>query len=325
MEDIKVSIICNTYNQESYIGDALESFLMQKTNFPFEILVHDDASTDHTADVIREYEKKYPDIIKPIYQTENQYSQRKKITLTIQYARSVGKYIAMCEGDDYWTDENKLQKQFDFMEANPDCILCTHAADTVNAETKVVLGRKTLSANKTFFDMKDAINGFGRACATNSFFFRREIYEDVPHFFMIAPCGDYVLPIMGALKGTLAYLPDNMSAYRVCAKNSLTESWKKDTDRLLRYDQRYDGMLDEINKHTDYAYNDLIEAEKTRIWFNYFVRVKDKKSLRQERYRQYLKNLSFKKKISTVCQVYFPWVVKFYMKVKNIVFSAYKR
>lgn len=115
-----VSIGCITYNHEKYIRDAIKGFLMQKTTFPFEILIHDDASTDGTADIIREYEKKYPDKIKPIYQMENQYSKGIPISATYQFPRARGKYIALCEGDDYWTDPYKLQKQVDFLEKNID-------------------------------------------------------------------------------------------------------------------------------------------------------------------------------------------------------------
>ena len=120
MNEPLVSILCLTYNHEPFICECLEGFLMQKTNFPFEILIHDDASTDKTANIIHEYEAKYPDIIKPIYQTENQYSKRVAITANFQLPRAKGKYIALCEGDDYWTDPYKLQKQVDFLEANPE-------------------------------------------------------------------------------------------------------------------------------------------------------------------------------------------------------------
>ena len=97
---------------------------MQKTTFPFEYLIHDDASTDDTADIIREYEIRYPDIIKPIYQTENQYSKKIYIVENIQLPIAQGKYIAICEGDDYWTDPLKLQKQVDFLDTHPDYTLC---------------------------------------------------------------------------------------------------------------------------------------------------------------------------------------------------------
>lgn len=121
-----VSIQCITYNHEKYIKDAIEGFLIQKTNFPVEILIHDDASTDKTAEIIREYELKYPNLFKPIYQVENQYSKKKGLVTSIQNKRSKGKYIAKCEGDDYWTDPLKLQKQVDFLESHPDYTLSCH-------------------------------------------------------------------------------------------------------------------------------------------------------------------------------------------------------
>ena len=109
MEDgIVVSVYCLAYNHEQYIRDALEGFVRQKTNFRYEVLVHDDASTDNTPAIIREYAQKYPDIIKPIFQTENQYSKGVKILPEIIHPKSSGRYIAFCEGDDYWCDENKL-------------------------------------------------------------------------------------------------------------------------------------------------------------------------------------------------------------------------
>ena len=135
--EIAVSIICITYNHEEYIRDALNSFVMQKTDFQFEILIHDDASTDNTAAIIREYEIRYPEIIKPIYQKENQYSKGLALGEPFafidkyQYSRVKGKYIALCEGDDYWTDQYKLQKQFDAMEEHSEVDMCAHAAYVV--------------------------------------------------------------------------------------------------------------------------------------------------------------------------------------------------
>ena len=123
-----VSVCTLAYNHAPYIRECLDGILMQKTDFAFELLIHDDASTDGTADIIREYEAKYPDIIKPIYQTENQYSKGVKISATIQFPKAKGKYIALCEGDDYWTDPLKLQKQVDLMEANEEYSLCFHNA-----------------------------------------------------------------------------------------------------------------------------------------------------------------------------------------------------
>lgn len=130
-----VSISCITYNHEAFIRDAIEAFLMQKTTFPVEILIHDDASTDGTPRIIREYEEKYPNLIFPIYQTENLYSQGTKISINFQYPRARGKYIAYCEGDDYWADPLKLQKQVDFLEANDEYSFCSHNFWVLNQET----------------------------------------------------------------------------------------------------------------------------------------------------------------------------------------------
>ena len=140
-----VAIKCLVYNHEPYLRDCLEGFVMQQTNFPFVAIVHDDASTDNSAAIIREYEEKYPDIIKPIYEAENQYSKRDGSVGRIMNAAvdaTGAKYIAMCEGDDYWTDPLKLQKQVDFMEANPEYGLCYAKAYRYNEELKKYIGVK---------------------------------------------------------------------------------------------------------------------------------------------------------------------------------------
>lgn len=118
-EDIKVSICCLTFNHEKFIQKALDSFLMQEIKFDYEILIHDDASTDRTVEIIKEYQEKYPNIIKPIFQSENQWSKGiTALSATYNFPRAKGSYIAMCEGDDYWTDPFKLQKQVDFLDIN---------------------------------------------------------------------------------------------------------------------------------------------------------------------------------------------------------------
>lgn len=124
-----VSIRCITYNQEKYIAQALDGFLMQETDFPFEIIVHDDASKDGTSKIIQEYEKKFPKIIKPIYETENQYSKKDNSLDRIILPYLSGKYTAYCEGDDYWTNKNKLQLQIDFLEKNPEYGFCCTDVD----------------------------------------------------------------------------------------------------------------------------------------------------------------------------------------------------
>ena len=128
-----VSICCITYNHAPFIRQCLDGFLMQRTNFPLEIIVHDDASTDGTADIIREYQEKYPEIIKPILQKENQYSKGIEVT-SFNSERARGRYIALCEGDDYWCDPEKLQIQFDYMEKHPEISACYHSTGVIKGE-----------------------------------------------------------------------------------------------------------------------------------------------------------------------------------------------
>ena len=129
-----VSILCTAYNHEKYIKQCLDGFIMQKTNFKFEVIVHDDASTDNTANIIREYENKYPDIIKPIYQKENKFSRKISITSNFTLPKAKGKYIAICEGDDFWKDNTKLQKQVDALENNTECKCCVCTVRDVNED-----------------------------------------------------------------------------------------------------------------------------------------------------------------------------------------------
>ena len=130
MEQPIVTVWCLAYNQKDFIRDALEGFVMQKTSFPFEVIVHDDASTDGTTAIVQEYARHYPDIIKPVIETENQWQKGglKHIIKIMNEKYRKGKYIAFCEGDDYWTAPQKLQLQVDFLESHPEYSMCFHSA-----------------------------------------------------------------------------------------------------------------------------------------------------------------------------------------------------
>lgn len=142
--NILVSISCITYNQAPYIKQCLDGLLMQVCDFNFEVLIHDDASTDETQSIIKKYEARYPDIIKPYFQKENQWSKGVRgINAKYNFSRAKGKYIALCDGDDYWTDPLKLQKQVNFMEENENYVACGCYADIIR-QGKLVISEKPL-------------------------------------------------------------------------------------------------------------------------------------------------------------------------------------
>lgn len=216
MKQPLVAIKCPVYNHEPYLRDCLEGFVMQQTNFPFVAIVHDDASKDNSAAIIREYEEKYPDIIKPIYEAENQYSKRDGSVGRIMdeaIDATGAKYVAMCEGDDYWTDPLKLQKQVDFLEANPEYSMCFHKVNTLIQETGEIKNEfvvRDMPGKSTILDLAE-----GNYIHTPSVLFRRS-FLDPERYYKMMPClpGDYVMWMLLADKGVIYKFDDSMAVYR---------------------------------------------------------------------------------------------------------------
>jgi glycosyltransferase involved in cell wall biosynthesis len=206
-----VSVMCLAYNHEKYIEDALNGFLIQETDFPFEVLIHDDASTDRTADIIREFEAAYPNIIKPVYQSENQWSKDKKVIREAQYGRVKGKYLAYCEGDDYWTDRNKLQQQIDTLEKNPQYSMCFHNA-LILWEGKPNKKRIFCLHKNSVYNTVDLIEK-GWFIPTQSIVHRKDYFEHKEWMDYVLG-GDYALQLLLSTKGDIVYLDEIMSVYR---------------------------------------------------------------------------------------------------------------
>ncbi len=208
---VMVTVKCTAYNHERYIRDALDGFVMQQTNFRFEVLVHDDASTDNTAYIIREYAEKYPNIIIPIYEKENQYSKGKGDVPRIMNAAIRGKYVAICEGDDYWTDPLKLQKQVDFLESHPNYSMCFHSVD-IKDEGDVKFSEKPFQHLKhkeyTGWEIMDEWT-----VPTCSTLLRSEIVYKKPNNKNFT-YGDNVLWLTCACLGKIMCLNDKMAVYR---------------------------------------------------------------------------------------------------------------
>lgn len=199
------------YNHEPFLRQCLDGFVMQQTNFPFEAIVHDDASTDGSAAIIREYAEKYPDIIKPIIETENQYSKHDGSIRRIMDAHTRGKYVAYCEGDDYWTDPLKLQKQVDFLESHPDYSMCAHRAQVVYEGVPTIDYEWFSKLNDC--EMPIEIGLFPPVFPTASIVIRADVAKLAPvHKDFHA--GDIIIHASAYARGRVYGMRESMSVYR---------------------------------------------------------------------------------------------------------------
>lgn len=251
-----VTIICTTYNHEEYISDAIESFLKQKIDFPMEIIIHDDASTDRTTNIVKKYEKKYSNIIKAIYQKENQYSKG-KTPANFVYKNIRGRYIASCEGDDYWTDPYKLKKQVYFLETHAEFIAVTHNVRVINEHNEVI-NDETTPPYRLFedhiFTLKDAEKMILPFQTASKLY--RNIWTEVDPIIYEAylDCkanGDNKIALLLTLLGDIYCMSDVMAVHRKV--KSRGDSWSARTFGKNMVLFRYKSIK-ELNKFAKTAF-----------------------------------------------------------------------
>ena len=310
-DEIMVSIICTAFNHEPYIRDCLEGFVNQKTDFKFEVLIHDDASTDKTADIIREYETKYPDIIKPIYQTQNQYSQGVLFLREYVYPKIKGKYIALCEGDDYWCDDNKLQKQVDFLESHPAYSACVHNSYRLDCRSNL---KSSYNSANIDYDIlaEEIIENWGKVYHTSSLVVKRTFLL-LPDAFLAKTFGDYPRAIYTATCGKIRFLKDTMSTYRFFAKGSWSETKEAGgVERNTAHHKEVIALCKQIDEATDFRYHasfqkviNINTVEVLANEHNY------REIARNNEYKEiFLSGASAKKKILLIVGSIFPTLVK---------------
>ena len=311
-EEVKVSVICVTYNHEKYIRQALDSILMQKTTFPFEIRIGEDCSTDATKEILKEYEEKYPNRFCMYYREQNLGATKNEYEL---FMDAKGKYIAALELDDIWTDEYKLQKQFDFLEQNPNYIGCSHYFDIIDKNGNVLQEMKDPVLQRFLnkaFTLQDFLNhGFIFQTGTH---FYRNIFKDGKDYSIIYKADRLIRDktILSLLldRGDFYILPDNMSAYRrffdADAQNgrNLTNSnleldYFTKAQHIERLNAYFRGRIDYSLQWTDviYSYLKAWMKEKSpyrfsRFWYMYqHADKKTKKCVRDEFFQSILRKL----------------------------------
>ena len=323
-EEIKVSICCTVYNHEKYLRKCLDGFVMQKTNFAYEVLIHDDASTDHSADIIREYEQKYPNIIKPIYQTENQYSKGVRISWVYQYPRARGKYIALCEGDDYWCDENKLQAQFDAMEEHPEVVFCACRVQEVSEDDtpkerfypQEEIQTKQLSQNEVF-ELIISENNY--PFQTSSYFIKKEMVDSLvseqPKFVLASPVGDVPLILFCLSHGEFIYINRVMSHYRLGGIGS----WNSRQTNESRINNYLSGiaMLSLYEVYTKHSFSDYIEKLINRERYYYYYLRKEYRVVIRKEYRHWFSKEPVRQRAYCILCAVFPRFEIVYKKLKS--------
>lgn len=280
--DFVVRVQCMTYNHESYISDAMAGFVMQETHFPFVAVIVDDASSDRTGDIIKQFlvdqfvfddsavfrkeEKDFGQLFfaqhkdnkkcyfAVILLNENHYQSKKsKIDYYLEWSHT--KYVALCEGDDYWTDPLKLQKQVDFMDSHPDCTLCVHSAYWQTNEMLYPGGCQELLPKD--YSVEELIECGGLFFATASFVFTSIVGNEWPDWRRKAGVGDFPLQILSGLRGKVHYLPDNMCVYRYMHEGSWSLGRQcKDTN--VDFQKNKIEWMTLLDKATGYKYQKYI-------------------------------------------------------------------
>jgi glycosyltransferase involved in cell wall biosynthesis len=274
-----VSVCCTTFNHERYIAQAIDGFLMQETDFPFEIIIRDDCSTDQTAAIVRHYAEQYPHLIKPIYEQENQYSKGVK-PMPVARKQAIGKYVALCEGDDYWTDPKKLQLQVAFLDEHPDYAVSGHDAFIVDEAGTHLQDSKLPDMYKRDYSGEDVI--LGKAWVlTMSLMVKNVTFDHIPEFGMVKNGDDFFISLMGFFGKSHYHTDIKPAGYRVHAGGV----WSMLTD----VEKRDDAMNTLFWK---YRYCHRIgEAKYARHYWRRYINLVFYKSTVSELTNEYLKKI----------------------------------
>ena len=318
---IAVSIICKAYNHERYIRKTLEGFVSQRTDFRFEVLIHDDASTDNTAEIIREYEAKYPDIIKPTYQSENQYSRKTPVIRDFLLPRARGKYLAWCEGDDYWSDPQKLQLQVNAMENNENCSACFCRVEFVTFDTE----RRVRLAPEQNFPEQVMDRGMYFTHTLRDYFawqisglmVRKDVYNQYAnnppayrYYFSKFNVGDIPLFLYIGLQGDIYYISRCMSCYRIGQPNNWTSRTKHNKDNAIAWYQAQSQGYEAFDQYSDYIYHEAVLQGIQRCQFSVAKINHDFKAMKGPELLSKYKELSKIERFKINVVHYFPYSLK---------------
>ncbi|NBH72624.1 glycosyltransferase [Clostridiaceae bacterium] len=300
MDKIVISVIVLTYNHEKYLAKCLEGIYSQKTSFAYEVLIHDDASTDHTQEIILDFAEKNRNKIKTktVFQKTNQFSEGDYHMDEYLYPLVEGEYVAYCEGDDYWCDQNKLEKQYKEIKKRKDCTICAHKVRCINNDEKFLFFLNPKNWGEGVINgediLRDFLHGGGWPFQTSAFLVKSEIVKNHPDFWEIFHVGDKPLLIWSLACGNLYYIDEVMSCYRLGSVGSMTQLTKGREYALDKIITNAAGFraFDEITNH---KYWD--DMKHMVLYLEYQRDMVNKKKIEKIRMQEYRKELSIKERV----------------------------
>lgn len=313
-----VCTICATYNHAPYIVDALNGFCMQETSFPVVSVIIDDASQDEEQEVIKTYlqdnfDLKNKEIVRQeetddynlifaqhktnkccyfavLFLKYNHYSIKKDKRPYYAEWENSSKYIALCEGDDYWTDPLKLQRQVDALELHSEIDMCACGANVI--QDGISVGKKSPYDTARIISVEEVIEGGGGFFATNSLIYRYSLVSNDTYCFWRLMNLDYFTQIRGAIRGGVFFLPQCMATYRYCTPNSWTQSMSNNPDSSFDHKDKVLHTLCILDHETGYKYSSCIKKVKIHSYFSLF-----RKGISGCRFDEIIIKMKFKSRI----------------------------
>ena len=317
-----VSIYCLTYNHEKYIRDCLDGLLMQKTDFPFEIIVHDDASTDGTQSIIREYETAHPQVIHTICQKENQRQKKVPMVKNFIFPKVRGKYVAICEGDDYWTDAAKLQTQVELLEKHPECHFCVCGVEEVSAnKTPLGVFHPAEEIPQEIIEPEKFIELAGKyAFHTSSYLMRYDDWApyvlDSPPFYRVSDIGDLPMLLYFGSLGSVGNVNRVMSCYRRGAPDSYSNrknNWQE--QNKIRHFKCQCASWREFDLWSSRRFHEVCAKKVSRNMFGLCVLSCSARDFLTSENREYYRKLPVPKRLYILLAAAFPRLMKWHYTV----------
>ena len=294
-----LTVIVMTYNHKDYIAKAIDSILLQIVKVDFSILIHDDCSDDGTYEILLDYQKRYPDKIQIIRQETRKFLKDGINLMIYKYVvpKIKTKYVAYCDGDDFWCDNHKLQKQYDFMELHPEYSMCFHSA--YQLKNNGDMSSKWFISKERDIDMSDLINDKPGICvATSSIFLKKEVFVDFPDWRKQFPVEDVPMYMMAAIYGKIRCMSDVMCVYRQFSSGSWTSQNRSNIERKLKHLNSIKAATSCFNEWSHYKYNDLVTQQIKGCDFRIALLSEDFGFVFDKKNKYLLKRMPFKERLS---------------------------